>query len=68
VVSIRLVIEKRTGFGIDILKAFLLNTFDCYGLDIKVARFQQNKATPHTSVITIQRFSKHGFSVNATID
>ena len=39
---------------INILKTSLLDTFDYYALDIKIVRFQQDKATPHTSVITKQ--------------
>ncbi|KAG2199790.1 hypothetical protein INT46_003552 [Mucor plumbeus] len=42
----------NTEVYIDILKTSLLDTLEYYGLDRKSFRFQQDNATPHTSVPT----------------
>jgi hypothetical protein len=37
---------------VDILETSLLDTLDYFGLHIKDVRFQQDRATSHTSVVT----------------
>jgi hypothetical protein len=53
---------------VDILETSLLDTLDYFGLHIKDVRFQQDRATSHTSAITKQWFNEHGFSVDTIMD
>jgi hypothetical protein len=52
----------------DILQTFLLDTLEYYGLGRKSFRFQQDNATPHTSVLTKQGFKRQMFSLKSVLD
>ncbi|KAG2205341.1 hypothetical protein INT46_008608 [Mucor plumbeus] len=54
---------------VDILEISLLDTLeDYFDLHIKDARFQQDRATSHISVITKQWFNEHSFSVDTIMN
>ncbi|KAG2209328.1 hypothetical protein INT46_000541 [Mucor plumbeus] len=52
----------------DILETSLLDILDYFDLHIKEIRFQQDRATSHTSGITKQWFNKHGFSFDTIMN
>ena len=53
---------------VDIFETSLLDTLNYFKLHIKEARFQQDRAISHTSVITKQWFNEHGFSVDTIMN
>ncbi|KAG2190220.1 hypothetical protein INT46_002570 [Mucor plumbeus] len=53
---------------VDIFETSLLDTLDYVDLHIEDVRFQQDRATSRTSVITKQWFNKHGFSVDTIMN
>jgi hypothetical protein len=53
---------------IKILSSSLIDTLDHFDLTPDTIRFQQDKATPHTSNITKRWFTDNGFSLNTVLD
>ncbi|KAG2207089.1 hypothetical protein INT46_010489 [Mucor plumbeus] len=53
---------------VDILETASLDTLNYFDLHIKDIRFQLDRATSHTSVITKQWFNEHGFSVDTIMN
>ncbi|KAG2200900.1 hypothetical protein INT46_000533 [Mucor plumbeus] len=60
--------DVNAGVYIDILPTSLLDTLEYCGLDRKSFRFQQDNATPHTSVPTKQWFQRQGFPLKLILD
>ncbi|KAG2209070.1 hypothetical protein INT46_003645 [Mucor plumbeus] len=60
--------DVNTDVYIDILLTSLLDTLEYCGLDRKSFRFQQDNATPHTSVPTKQWFKRQEFSLKLILD
>ena len=60
--------DVNTDVYINILPTSLLDTLEYCGLDRKSFRFQQDNATPHTSVPTKQWFQRQGFPLKLILD
>ena len=50
------------------METSLLDTLDYFDLHIKDVRFQQDRGTSHTSVITKRWFNEHGFPVDTIMN